>query len=123
MKNYIAILFAIVLLNSCKKEEQAKSYNKYDVCFSVKSNLPLLNMAWNNSVDTILSSNIPSNGLEFCYGNLTAPKELLAIAYKPIGDVGFVKISWKIKDVVMHVDSVFMPDSIQNANFIFNLPQ
>jgi len=123
MKNIPIVVIIVLMLFGCKKEETTKSYNKYDVCFTVKSDLPLLNLAWANSYDTIMSSTIPSNGLQFCYGSLTAPKDLLAIAYKPKGDVGFVKITWKIKDVIMAVDSVHMPDSIQNAYFNFNLPK
>jgi hypothetical protein len=109
MKKIAYILFALILLASCKKENTAVTSTKYDLSFTITMSVPGLAIAFNKSDGDIDSMIVNSDGLNYSYGSVNKGTELIVAGQSlKIDSVGFVKVVWKDKEVVQKVDSFWL---------------
>jgi hypothetical protein len=109
MKKLTAIIFALILLVSCKKENAEISSSKYDLTFTITMSVPGLAIAYNKSDGDIDSMIVNSDGINYSYGSVKKGTELILAGQSlKIDSFGFAKIVWKDKEVVQKVDSFWL---------------
>jgi hypothetical protein len=109
MKKIASILFALILLVSCKKENTEVTSSKYDLSFTITMSVPGLAIAYNKSDGDVDSMIVNSDGVNYSYGSVKKGTELILAGQSlKIDSFGFAIIVWKDKEVVQKVDSFWL---------------
>lgn len=108
MKNTITILFALLIISSCKKEEVAFTSGKYEITFTASKSMPEMLIVYNNSQGQIDTQKLSSTGLTFAYLDVKKGTDLFCTAVIDTPNTGYFKCTWALNNQVQKLDSVWM---------------